>query len=79
MVEGMAYGLPLVTTNWREIPDLLPPNYSGVVDPRSPGQIADIWRRYLGLDHDESLRPFFLNHYTVEKFAQNIRTALAGV
>ena len=38
--EAMAYGLSIITTCWRNIPDVMPANYSGLVEPRSPKQIA---------------------------------------
>ena len=41
LVEGMAYGLPLITTDWRNIPELLPPHTPGIVPPKSPKQIAN--------------------------------------
>jgi hypothetical protein len=37
----MAFGLPIVTTRWRSIPELLPSGYPGLVAIRSPAQIAD--------------------------------------
>ena len=36
----MAFGLPIVTTRWRSLPEMLPPNYPGLVDSQSPEQIA---------------------------------------
>jgi hypothetical protein len=40
LLEGMAFGLALVTTNWRDLSELLPPNPNGVVAPKSPELIA---------------------------------------
>ena len=36
LVEAMAFGLPVITTRWRSIPELLPQDYPGFVDIRSP-------------------------------------------
>ena len=37
MVEAMAFGLPVVTTRWRSIPEMLPPDYPGLVATRIAG------------------------------------------
>ena len=41
LVEAMAHGLPVITTRWRILPELFPTGYEGLVDTKSPGQIAD--------------------------------------
>ena len=40
LIEAMAFGLPIVTTRWRSLPEMLPLNYPGLVDSQSPEQIA---------------------------------------
>lgn len=40
LIEAMAFGLPLVTTRWRGIPEMLPENYAGLVEPHSPEAAA---------------------------------------
>jgi len=79
LVEGMAFGLPLVTTNSRNIPEMLPPNPPGIVDPKSPDQIAAALLRYLDAGYDPGLRAHFLANYTEQKFAERMREALASV
>ena len=32
LIEAMAFGLPIVTTRWRSMPEMLPPDYPGLVD-----------------------------------------------
>ena len=49
VVEAMAFGLPTVATRWRSIPEILPPDYPGLVDPKSPSQIAEALQRLAGL------------------------------
>ena len=41
LIEAMAFGLPILTTRWRSLPELFPANYPGLVNVRSPEQIAD--------------------------------------
>lgn len=79
LVEGMAFGLPLITTRWRNIPEMLPPDAPGIVEPKSPEQIAAAVVSYLDREYDPALRAWFLSHYTDTKFADNMREVLAGV
>ncbi len=79
LLEGMAFGLPLITTTWRDLPEILPPNPSGIVPPRSPEKIADALVAHAGSDYDPSLRAHFLAHYIEERFAARMREVLASV
>jgi glycosyltransferase involved in cell wall biosynthesis len=79
LVEGMAFGLSLITTNWRNIPEMLPPHPPGIVEPKSPEQIASAVVSYLGRAYDPSLRAWFLSHYTEQEFAENMRRTLASL
>ena len=49
LIEAMAFGLPILTTRWRSLPELFPANYPGLVNVRSPEQIAE---RSAGVDDD---------------------------
>jgi glycosyltransferase involved in cell wall biosynthesis len=79
LLEAMAFGLPIVTTRWRSIPELLPPGYSGLVEPQAPKQIADKLFALLHEDYDPRLRAHFLGNYTAEKFGEHIKNALLSV
>ena len=76
LLEGMAFGLSLVTTNWRDLSELLPPNPNGVVAPRSPEQIAMAIMSHLDRDYDATLREFFLANYIEKTFIERMKTAL---
>lgn len=76
LCEGMAYGLPLITTRWRNIPEMLPPEMPGVVDPGAPEQIADAIVGCISAGYDARLREHFLNHYTDTRFAENMKRVL---
>ena len=79
LAEGMAYGMSLVTTKWRMIPEILPPGYDGLVDPRAPQQIAEKLVGFLTRDYDPRLRARFLEHYTDDRFAAEILAALKEI
>lgn len=79
LVEAMAFGLPVVATRWRMVPELLPQDYPGLVEPRSPEQLANALLATLDRGYDESQRQRFLQHFTVERFAENVRAVLNEV
>lgn len=76
LVEAMAYGLPIITTRWRTIPELLPPDYCGLVDPRSPEQIVARLESLMTQDYDAAVRARFLERYTDRKYAPAMSSAL---
>ncbi len=78
LVEAMAYGLPVAVTRWRGLPDLLPPDYPGLVDPQSPDQIAAVFKRWLQGEEGSGLRSWYEQHFLAEKCLARIREVLAG-
>jgi glycosyltransferase involved in cell wall biosynthesis len=79
LIEAMAFGLPIIITHWRRLHDLLPSGYAGIVDPRSPDQIAARLLCLMREDQDDSLRRRFEAGYTDEVFARNLRVALLSL
>jgi glycosyltransferase involved in cell wall biosynthesis len=79
LVEAMAFGLPIITTRWRTIPELLPPGYDGIVPPKSPDRIAPVMLEYLRRAYDPGLRAWFLDHFTERQYADKMSSALQSV
>ncbi len=79
LIEALAFGLPVVTTRWRAIPEMLPPGYPGLVDPKSPGQIAQALRRLAADDSVAPLREVFLRRFTLEQHLTNMAGAFRSV
>ena len=79
LLEAMAYGLPIVSTHWRGIPELVPPGYHGLVPPKSPAAVAETIVKFVTIDYDPTLRARFLEHYTDKQFAAKIKAALTGL
>ena len=78
LLEAMAYGLPIITTRWRALPELFPPDYPGLVEPRAPAQVALILDRFAREDHPASLRGAFLEQFLVGPWAEQMKQALQG-
>jgi glycosyltransferase involved in cell wall biosynthesis len=59
----MAYGLPVVTTHWRAIPEMLPSGTPGIVEPRRPDLAAaallEVSRSEDGLRYREAFEQRF--------------------
>jgi glycosyltransferase involved in cell wall biosynthesis len=79
LIEALAFGLPIVTTRWRSVPEMLPPGYPGLVDPKSPGQIADALRRLAVMDLARPLREIFLRRFTIEQHLAGMAAAIRSV
>ena len=78
LVEAMAFGLPIVTTRWRSLPELLPPDYSGLVDIKSPDQIVGAFESVM-TQTGEDLRERFASRFTLSTFLSQMATALRSV
>jgi glycosyltransferase involved in cell wall biosynthesis len=76
LLEAMAFGLPVLISRWRNLPELLPSGYPIVVDPQAPDQIAEQFLRMIEQEDIAGLRDYFLAHYSQEAFVKNLRAAL---
>jgi len=79
IVEAMAFGLPIITTRWRTIPEILPAGYNGLVDTKSPQQIADALERLASSELAESLRELFLHRFTWERHIAGMAAAIHSI
>ncbi len=76
LVEAMAFGLPVITTRWRSIPELLPHDYPGFVNIRAPGQIAQRLQAALTDATGVGLRDIFLGNFTLEHHLAGLANAI---
>lgn len=79
LVEAMAYGLSMVATRWRHLPELLPPNYPGLVAPAAPGEITAAILGHIERPYDGTLRDYFLARFTLDRFTTDLEAALREV
>jgi glycosyltransferase involved in cell wall biosynthesis len=79
LVEAMAFGLPILTTRWRSIPEMIPAGSPGLVDVHSPAQIAAALLRLMEHESGEAFRQAFLANFTLERHLAKLAEALRWV
>jgi glycosyltransferase involved in cell wall biosynthesis len=79
VVEAMAFGLPVVTTRWRSIPEIMPPGYPGLVDTQSPKQVADALIHLMSEHSGEWARQNFSTRFTLANHLAALAAALRSV
>jgi glycosyltransferase involved in cell wall biosynthesis len=79
LIEAMAFGLPILTTRWRSIPELFPVNYSGLVDIRSPEQIANVMPALMAGEAGDGFREIFLGNFTLERYLSGLAEAFGRI
>jgi glycosyltransferase involved in cell wall biosynthesis len=79
LIEAMAFGLPIITTRWRSLPEMLPPGYPGLVNGQDPDEIAATLLKMAALENNENLRAIFLNRFTVEQYLAGMAAAIRSV
>ena len=78
LLEAMAFGLPIVSTNWRGIPEALPPDYPWLVNTDNLSSLAEHAKSALLASPFSHLRDWFLKGFTLEAHLSNLITALVG-
>ncbi len=76
LLEAMAFGLPILTTRWRSIPELLPAGYPGLVDIRSPEQVSERLVALMTSETGEGFREIFLRSFTLQQHLSSLAEAL---
>ncbi len=79
LIEAMAFGLPVITTRWRSVPETLPKGYPGIVDPKCPEQIAEKLLAMMTQDLGDTFRQHFLGHFTIERHLENLAAAFHSI
>jgi len=79
LIEAMAFGLPILTTRWRSLPELFPAQYPGLVDVRAPDQIAAGLLAVMSRETGEGFREIFLRSFTLERHLCSLAEAFRQV
>lgn len=82
LTEAMSFQLPIVTTNWRGIPDVVGESGGAfLVDPKRPDLVAQrleqlLRDRTLREDMGRKNREWFCEHGTIERYRRNVELAI---
>jgi glycosyltransferase involved in cell wall biosynthesis len=79
LIEAMAFGLPIVTTRWRSLPEMLPPDHPGLVGGQDPAEIAAVILNVLAERDGVGARAHFCQHFTLERHLAGLAEAIRGV
>jgi glycosyltransferase involved in cell wall biosynthesis len=80
LLEALAHDLPIVTTRWRAIPEMLPSSHTWMVEPGRPTLIADALREARSSPRPGGAsRRFFLENYTRELHLASLAAAVRTV
>ncbi len=77
LIEAMAFGLPILTTRWRSLPELFSAHYPGLVNVRSPEQIAEGLVAVLEGESGEGFRDIFVRGFTLERHLAGLAEAFS--
>lgn len=80
LIEAMAFGLPIVTTRWRSLPEMLPENYPGLVSAaQSQDEIAGALLMLSREKTGEHLRENFLSQFVLGLHLTRLGEAIHSV
>jgi glycosyltransferase involved in cell wall biosynthesis len=79
LIEAMAFGLPILTTRWRSVPEMFPANYSGLVDIHSPEQIANVMPALMAREAGDGFREIFLRNFTLQRYLSGLAEAFGKI
>jgi glycosyltransferase involved in cell wall biosynthesis len=79
LIEAMAFGLPIVTTRWRSLPEMLPPDYPGLVSGQDPDEIAATILKVLAEKSGVNVRNHFHERFTLERHLADLAAAIRSV
>jgi glycosyltransferase involved in cell wall biosynthesis len=79
LIEAMGFGLPIVTTRWRSLPEMLPPDYSGLVNDQDADALAAAMLKILGEKSGEGVRQHFAGRFTLKHHLTSLAGAIRSV
>ncbi len=79
LIEALAYGLPVITTRWRSVPETLPDDHVGIVAPRNPDQIAEALLLLMSQNFGDTFRQHFLKNFKIERHLENLAAAFHSI
>ena len=77
IIEALAFGLPVIATRWRGIPELLASSDAHLINGQNPSSIADAIEGLTKADITTKGRTIFLARYRVDRYLDGLERAFA--
>jgi glycosyltransferase involved in cell wall biosynthesis len=78
LLEAMSAGLPVITTSWRGVPEVLPHQYAGIVEPKLAQSLAAAMIKVPGSVVSGELRKCYEEGFTTARHVQLLVRALTA-
>jgi glycosyltransferase involved in cell wall biosynthesis len=75
IIEALAFGLPVIATRWRGIPDLLAGTEARLIDDQNANAVADALEQLVNTEGSAVNRNVFIAHYHVDKYIKGLQRA----
>ncbi len=79
LIEAMAFGLPIVTTRWRSLPEMFSPDYPGLTDGQNATELATALLEMLLHEDGGQLRENFTRRFALKQHLTALADALRSV
>jgi glycosyltransferase involved in cell wall biosynthesis len=76
VIDALAYGLPVISTDWRGVPELLPAQGLAVCSIRSPSEVSRLLLQAISYGEFGIYREMFVRNFEVGRFISSMRAAL---
>jgi len=79
VIEALAYGMPVLVSRWRALPEMLSPSLAHLVDASDPAALAKALVPFAGEMRFEEYRKYYLDHYALTAHCECMRAAFLSV
>ena len=79
VIEALAYGLPVVLTRWRALPEMISPDLAFLINPQDPQGLSDLLPQLAQEERFQGYRAAYAAHYSLAAHCRHLRQALLAV
>jgi glycosyltransferase involved in cell wall biosynthesis len=79
IIEALAYGMPVLLSRWRGLPEMVPSSLAHLVEPRDPALLAQALTLLLNEGRFEEYRKCYLERYSLATHCRRMREAFLSV
>ncbi len=76
LIEALSFGLPIVATTWRGVPEITPPEFAELVPPGDPDRLAAGLISAADFSNFQKLRARYTTHYRSDRALARLAAAI---